>query len=103
MPVTVNAKPTSKWTNVRILSIGIAAFIAITPCLNYLLIAKSISPGNAELLKKNAGLEARLRQMEALIDHDPQSSPLLVKAKSIDSYWWPSAEEGGGKNNHFTR
>jgi len=22
--------------------------------------------------------------------------PLLVKAKSIDSYWWPSAEEGGG-------
>ena len=24
------------------------------------------------------------------------SSPLLVKANSINSYWWPSAEDGGG-------
>ena len=108
MPATT--KPSSKWPNILI---GLAAFIVITPFFNYFLMTKSISTGDAELLAKNADLKARIRKMEALaptshekkhlflpssVDNDSPSasSPLLIKANSINSYWWPSAEEGGG-------
>jgi hypothetical protein len=60
----------------------------------------------------DAEIEARvheiLRQQSHHVDNNSQqrlvsvistsssSSPLLIKANSINSYWWPSAENGGG-------
>ena len=91
-----------------------AALIILTPFFNYALMTKSISTGSIDdqLIAKNAKLEARLRQMEELVQsaYDDKINPLpmregdvaqpiapfLVKANSINSYWWPSAEEGGG-------
>ena len=102
MPVAINATPNPIYKRTNVL-IGLATFIILTPCVNYLLVAK--------LFATNADVQTRLRKMESLsprsreayrLHHkDALSLPLLVKASSINSYWWPSAEEGGGKNNYF--
>jgi len=85
----------------------------MTPFLNYALVTKSFGLGSAELLAKNADLEARLREMERALssyegkyphiptpgvdsDPPPSLSQMLVKVNSVNSYWWPSAEESGG-------
>lgn len=97
MTVTVNAKlpkPNYRWTNILR---GLATFIILTPFVNHLLITK--------LFATNTDVEARLRKINKEVDypHQPSSSEhthplsaLLAKASSINSYWWPSAEEGGG-------
>jgi len=79
--------------------------------------AKSTNTGSVDqqLIVKNAELEARIRQLEAStsmfrspsgegqdIDSplasssSSSSSSIVVKANSINSYWWPSAEDGIG-------
>ena len=118
MPTNGNGKSISgKWPNILFV---LAAFIVVTPFFNYVLMTKSISAGSEYrtgsdqlLIAKNAELEARIREMEALVqsshedEHarppslgyngDPSvSSSLRVKAGSINSYWWPSAENMGG-------
>ena len=80
-----------------------------------------MSTGDDQLIARNKQLEARLRKMQAhqqqlegrrdaghheeipqqftpMLNNNnnaPVSTPLLQKANSINSYWWPS-EEGGG-------
>ncbi|KAL7539857.1 hypothetical protein ACHAXR_009672 [Thalassiosira sp. AJA248-18] len=121
MPAITTKPPSSKLP--KNLLIGLAAFIVITPFFNYVLMTKSISTGGNvdELVAKNEQLEAQLRKLEAQLatqqttpqaETHPQqqlssgendvspsissSSPLLIKANSINSYWWPSAQDGGG-------
>ena len=52
-------------------------------------------------LAKNAELEERIRQLEgdaiafAPLQQNKHVPPLVTKANSINSYWWPSIESGG--------
>ena len=97
---------------------GLAAFIVITPILNYMIMSKSISKSDstADLLEKNRQLEERIRQLESSSaavssstkqqsqqqqsqqqqqQQQQQLSPLQIKANSINRYWWPSHTDGG--------
>ncbi|KAL3791861.1 hypothetical protein ACHAW5_002912 [Stephanodiscus triporus] len=100
-----NARRSNKWTNARMC---LAALIAALPLSNYLLAreSKSMMAGGDG---GDAGPGGRRRADDDLLHRPPpsrkvggppssaaSSSPLLVKANSIDSYWWPSAEHGGG-------
>jgi hypothetical protein len=96
------------WSNVlKCLAIMISA----TTVSNYVLLMRDATPSQRsydELVARNLELETKLRHaMEALqkksssssslpIKSSSQSSQLLVKANSINSYWWPSAEHDGG-------
>jgi hypothetical protein len=102
------------WSNVlKCLAIMISA----TTVSNYVLLMRDATPSQRsydELVARNLELETKLRHAtEALqkkssssssasstlslpIKSSSQSSQLLVKANSINSYWWPSAEHDGG-------
>jgi hypothetical protein len=110
---TGSSSNNKSWTNVlKCLAIMISA----TTVSNYVLLMRDAATPSQrsydELVARNLELETKLRHAtEALqkkslsssssssapiIKSSSQSSQLLVKANSINSYWWPSAEHDGG-------
>eukprot|EP00581_Thalassiosira_minuscula_P012214 CAMPEP_0183715984 /NCGR_PEP_ID=MMETSP0737-20130205/10028_1 /TAXON_ID=385413 /ORGANISM="Thalassiosira miniscula, Strain CCMP1093" /LENGTH=438 /DNA_ID=CAMNT_0025945177 /DNA_START=108 /DNA_END=1421 /DNA_ORIENTATION=+ len=65
--------------------IGLTLLATLAPFLNHILVMESI------------GDNTRVRQLEQQIKQQPQHPSLLTtKGASINSYWWPSAKDGGG-------
>ena len=70
------------WSGLVLICLSVCIIITL---LNYALMLSAVSNN------KNDGMLT----LSSRGDSSSQSSPLLIKANSINSYWWPSTESGG--------